>query len=89
MATKKTKRAKRTPAHPIPEYRRCADVADKTLAARSGLRVYIQLQMLQTADELARRIGPEGITERRMNLARDDEKFQAFMAYYVRPNRPF
>jgi hypothetical protein len=42
--------------------------------------------MLQTADELARRIGPEGIAERRLNLARDDEKFQAFMAYYVPPN---
>jgi hypothetical protein len=43
--------------------------------------------MLQTADELARRIGPEGIAERRLNLARDDEKFQAFMAYYVPPSR--
>ena len=82
---KTTKQAKRTPAP------RRAAATDEAMAARlearSELRVFIQLRMLQTADELARRIGPEGIAERRLNLARDDEKFQAFMAYYVRPSR--
>jgi hypothetical protein len=86
---KNTKQAKRTPArrNPFddPEYRRRADVADKDWA--KGLRVYIQLHMLQTAEELAHRIGPEGIAQRRMDLARDDQKFQSFMTEYVRPVR--
>jgi len=42
---------------------------------------------LQTAEELARSIGPEGIAERRLDLARDDQKFQSFMTEYVRPSR--
>jgi hypothetical protein len=42
---------------------------------------------LQTAKELARSIGPEGIAERRLDLARDDPRFQSFMTEYVRPRR--
>jgi hypothetical protein len=75
---KTTKRAKRTP--------RRADAADETWAKRVGILLYAR--ELQTAEDLARRIGPEGIAKRRLNHARDDEKFQAFMAYYVRPSRP-
>jgi hypothetical protein len=88
---KTTKRAKRMPGtsgNPFddPEYRRRADAEDETWAQRTGL--YLHLRELQTAEELARSIGLEGIAERRLDLARDGEKFQAFMAYYVRPSRP-
>ena len=87
--SKATKQAKRPPAPRNPfdnsEYRRRADAADETWAKRYGMLLYAQ--ELQTAEQLARSIGPEGIAERRLNLARDDEKFQAFMAYYVRPSR--
>ena len=84
MATK-TKRAKR--AAPNGADPRRADVEDKVLAKRRRMVLHIRLQMLHKAETLARSIGPEGIAERRLNLARDDEKFQAFMAYYVRPSR--
>ena len=68
-----------------PAYRCRADAEDETWAKRTGMMLH--LRELQTAEELARRIGPEGIAERRLNLARDDPRFQAFMDYYVRPSR--
>jgi hypothetical protein len=86
---KTTKRAKHTPARRNPfddsKYRARADAEDETWAQRCGMLLYAR--ELQTAEELARSIGPDGIAERRLDLARDDEKFQAFMAYYVRPSR--
>jgi hypothetical protein len=51
------------------------------------MRIYVQLQTLQTAEILARSIGPEGIAERRLDLARDDPEFQAFMAEYILAGR--
>jgi hypothetical protein len=89
---KTTKRAKRTPARRKPfdeaAYRARADAADEAWVKQSGLRVYIQMQMLQTAEELARDLGLEGVVERRLNLARDDEKFQAFLARCLAPFGP-
>ena len=86
---KTTKRAKRTPAcqNPFddPEYRRRADAADEAWAKRYAMLLYVR--ELQSAERLARSIGPEGIAGRRLNLARDDEKFQSFMTEYVRPSR--
>ena len=38
----------------------------------------LYLRELQTAETLARNIGPEGIAERRLDLARDDPEFQSF-----------
>ena len=63
MATK-SKRAKRTPA-------RRADAEDETSAKRDELVLLIRLQMLHRAETLARSIGPEGIAERRLDLARE------------------
>jgi hypothetical protein len=84
---KTTKRAKHTPAcrNPFddPEYRRHADAEDDTWAKRT--RTFLHIRELQYAETLARSIGPEGIAERRLNLARDDQKFQCFMTEYVRP----
>jgi hypothetical protein len=80
---KTTKRAKRTPPvcvrNPFddPEYRRRADAEDETWAKRAGILLYAR--ELQTAEELARSIGAEGIAERRLELARDDQKFQCFL----------
>jgi hypothetical protein len=77
---KTTKRAKRAPVHrnPFddPAYRRRADAADKAWAKQMAMLLY--LRELQTAETLARNIGPEGIAERRLDLARDDPEFQSF-----------
>jgi hypothetical protein len=81
-----TKRAKRT-GKPSITAATVAGAEDKASAKRDGMVLHIRLQMLHKAETLARSIGPEGIAERRLNLARDDEKFQAFMADYVRPSR--
>lgn len=84
-----TKRTKRTPApqNPFddPAYRRRADAEDETWAQRTAMMLC--LRELQYAEKLARSIGAQGIAERRLNHARDDEKFQAFMTEYVRPSR--
>jgi hypothetical protein len=80
---KTTKRAKR--AAPNGADPRRADAEDKASAKRDGMVLHIRLQMLHKAETLARNIGVEGIAERRLSLARDDQKFQAFMDYYVRP----
>ena len=49
--------------------------------------ILLHARELQTAEELARSFGPEDIAGRRLELARDDPEFQAFMDYYVRPSR--
>jgi hypothetical protein len=67
---KTTKQAKRTPV-------RRADVTDDTWAKRTGMLLY--LRELQTAEELARDFGRDGIAERRLDLARDDPNFQSFL----------
>ena len=86
--TKTTKRAKRKARrNPFddPEYRRRADAEDETWARRYGMLLYAW--ELQSAEELARSIGPEGIAERRLNLARDGPRFQSFLTECVRPCR--
>ena len=68
-----------------PAYRCRADAEDETWAKRVGILLYAR--ELQTAEELARRIGPEGIAERRLNLARDDPRFQSFLDRVLRGDR--
>jgi hypothetical protein len=86
---KTTKRAKRTPVHrnPLndPAYRRSADAEDDTWAKRTGM--FLHARELEYAETLARSIGPEGIAERRLNLARDDPKFQSFLDRVLRGDR--
>jgi hypothetical protein len=86
---KTTKQAKRRPARrnpfDAPAYRRRADAEDETWAQRYGMLLYAREP--QSAEELARSIGPEGIAERRLNLARDDPRFQSFWTECVRPRR--
>ncbi|HVS56049.1 MAG TPA: hypothetical protein VHJ55_07300, partial [Casimicrobiaceae bacterium] len=57
--------------------RRRADATDKSWAERAGMLLYAR--ELETAEELARSIGPEGIARRRLELARDDPEFQSFL----------
>ena len=81
MCSSDLKRIARKPVHQNPfddpAYRRRADAEDEAWAKR--VRVYIQTQMLHTAEELARDIGLEGIAERRLGLARDDQEYQRFL----------
>jgi hypothetical protein len=72
------KRTKRAPV-------RRADTEDDTWAKRTGL--YLHIRELQYAEELARNIGPEGIAERRLKLARDDPQFQSFLDRVLRGDR--
>jgi hypothetical protein len=81
VMTKSAKRARSIKTSSRAAHRAVA-LAD-TWAKRTGMLLH--LRELQTAEELARDIGAEGIAELRLDQARDDPRFQSFLTECVRP----